>query len=141
MTFGACCALAACARDEAYLVLDVTYPEAASGMFGRIKVKRNSGPWLADEPFSLEDLERRRRLAIHAEGDEIDATLEVQLQTCDQLAATSCLTIWTLEVAHAFERDKTTHLCVTLADEPQDRVQFDRRSDSPPEGVELVCEP
>lgn len=136
-----CMAAAACAQDEAYLVLEVTYPEAAEGMFGSIKVRRNSGRALEDGPVAISGPERRRRIAIRADGDKVDADLEIQLRVCADEDGEDCSTGTTLEVSHALDKRKRSSLCVDLETLAEGRLPLFDASGELPQGVERDCSP
>jgi DNA-binding cell septation regulator SpoVG len=138
---GLACALASCAESESYLVLDVRCPEGTAGMFSAFEVRRNSGLPLKD--VASIDSDRRRRIAIHAVGDdEVGAELEIELRVCADARAEECGQPTTLELSHGFERGKTTRLCVELTDPPAGRLpQFELDAETLPEGLSRDCEP
>jgi hypothetical protein len=109
-------ALSACASEEAYLTLQVRYADDAQGKFGVIKLQHINGSELEDGPFQLTADRPQRRIAVHAEGDEIEAELELELQLCeDDDEDGPCPEVRVLSLEHVFEAGHTTELCFEFA--------------------------
>jgi hypothetical protein len=107
-------AASACAPEEAYLTLQVNYPDDAQGKFGRIQLRRNSGPELSDGPFAITS-EASRSIAIHAQGSELDAELELALLLCRDREPSSCDEFSIMQLTGAFRAGHTTALCFEFA--------------------------
>lgn len=132
----------ACAKEEAYLTLQVSYSEEAHGKFGQIVLRRNSASAITDDPFAITSESSQRRIAVHAEGSELDATLELRLQVCDDEQGSSCSKVSILELEHVFEAGRTRALCVEFADLAPGRWPdtVDLAGESWPEGL-AECDP
>jgi len=135
-------ATSACASPrEAYLTVEVTYAEAAQGQWGLIRLQRNSGSEIKDGPFEISADDLRRRISIHAEDDELDAELELELYLCTDGDEKNCESS-VMQLRNVFASGQVTELCFDFASMERGQLPetVDVREGSLPPGVSL-CTP